>query len=156
MLKRDEVTSSASCLNKAKDDEMIFVLLGRDRAAPAAIEAWIRERIRLGLNEYEDTQIFCAEECVEEMRNSQKKAMVKVNQNGGPGNSTTMRKEDWVVPRPVPSDELIHLFRAASDCYADTADGAVVMAMTEERFLEVVKKLRGDGSSAGGGAVYAS
>ena len=37
-----------SCITKAWDDEMIFVLLARDEAAPVAIEAWISERIRTG------------------------------------------------------------------------------------------------------------
>ncbi len=48
MLKRDELADPTSCLNRARDDEMTFVLLGRDAAAPAAIRAWAEERIRLG------------------------------------------------------------------------------------------------------------
>lgn len=50
MRKCDELVSDKSCLNKAKDDEMLFVLLGRDPAAPATIRAWVAERIRLGRN----------------------------------------------------------------------------------------------------------
>jgi hypothetical protein len=41
----------------AAEDEMVFVLLGRDAAAPAAIRAWIMERIRLGKNESGDAQL---------------------------------------------------------------------------------------------------
>jgi hypothetical protein len=41
-------------MNRAKDDEMTFVLLGRDAAAPVAIRAWVTERIRLGKNSLED------------------------------------------------------------------------------------------------------
>lgn len=33
MIKRDEVSNPNSCLNRAKDDEMVFVLLARDEAA---------------------------------------------------------------------------------------------------------------------------
>lgn len=37
MKKRDELTSQNSCLNKANDDEMIFVLRGKDPVAPKTI-----------------------------------------------------------------------------------------------------------------------
>lgn len=52
-----------SCLNRARIDEMVFVLLGRDVAAPVAIRAWIAERIRLGKNAPDDAQILEAEYC---------------------------------------------------------------------------------------------
>lgn len=58
MLKRHELTDPKSCLNKASDEENLFVLLGRDPAAPAAIRAWIAERIRLGKNAPGDGQIL--------------------------------------------------------------------------------------------------
>jgi phage protein D len=57
MLKREELADPNSCLNRAKDDELIFVLLGRDTAASVALRAWIEERIRLGKNTREDRQI---------------------------------------------------------------------------------------------------
>jgi hypothetical protein len=57
MIKRNELSNPASCINRAKDHEMIFVLLGRDKAAPVAIRAWVDERIRLGKNEWHDDQI---------------------------------------------------------------------------------------------------
>ena len=57
MIKSDELYNPNSCLNKANDDELIFVLLGRDKAAPIAILAWIEERIRLGKNKRDDLQI---------------------------------------------------------------------------------------------------
>jgi hypothetical protein len=57
MRKRDELTNPASCMNRAKDDEWTFVLLGRDAAAPVAVRAWIDERIRLGKNTPGDAQI---------------------------------------------------------------------------------------------------
>jgi hypothetical protein len=46
MIKRDEIDDSASCLNTARDNERLFVLLARDVAAPVAIRAWAAERIR--------------------------------------------------------------------------------------------------------------
>jgi hypothetical protein len=62
MLKLEEKTNPKSCWNKAEDDEMMFILLGRDKAAPATIRAWIRERIRMGLNKPGDSQLKEAEE----------------------------------------------------------------------------------------------
>jgi hypothetical protein len=61
MRKRQELTDPRSCLNKAADDEMLFVLRGHDVAAPAAVRAWIEERIRLGKNARDDAQIADAE-----------------------------------------------------------------------------------------------
>lgn len=63
MRKRDELNNPAGRMARARDDEMTFVLLGRDAAAPAAIRAWAAERIRLGKNRPDDPQIVEAEEC---------------------------------------------------------------------------------------------
>lgn len=67
MIKRDELSTPTSCLNKATDDERIFVLLARDEAAPVAIRAWVAERIRLGKNHLDDPQIIEALECAAHM-----------------------------------------------------------------------------------------
>jgi hypothetical protein len=64
MRKREELTNPASCMSRARDDEMTFVLLGRDRASPAAVRAWIEERIRLGKNQRTDAQIVEAEQWI--------------------------------------------------------------------------------------------
>ena len=61
MRKRDEVSDPKSCLSRARDDEMVFSLLGRDEAAPATIRFWIAERIRLGKNQPDDAQLVNAE-----------------------------------------------------------------------------------------------
>jgi hypothetical protein len=61
MRKRDELTDPTSCLNRARADEWLFILLGRDRAAPVAVRAWIEERIRSGKNTRADAQIVEAE-----------------------------------------------------------------------------------------------
>lgn len=39
-----------ACFNRALADEPMFILLGRDRAAPDAIRAWVEARNRLGLD----------------------------------------------------------------------------------------------------------
>lgn len=67
MLKRDELTQPGTCFQRAGLDEMIFVLLARDPAAPTAIRAWIAERIRLGKNQPNDSQLHEAELCALEM-----------------------------------------------------------------------------------------
>jgi len=63
MRKRFEMIVANSCLNRANPDELIFVFLGRDQAAPAAIRAWIAERLRLGLNQPGDPKLASADEC---------------------------------------------------------------------------------------------
>lgn len=63
MRKRDELKNPDSCMSRAHANEMTFVLLGRDAAAPAAIRAWIAERIRLGKNAPDDAQVVDAEAC---------------------------------------------------------------------------------------------
>lgn len=65
MRKQEELIRG--CMAKAKDDEMTFVLIGRDRAAPVAIRAWIAERIRTGRNVATDSKIVEAEECAATM-----------------------------------------------------------------------------------------
>lgn len=67
MLKRDELKNPKSCMSRARDDEMTFVLLGRDLAAPVAIRAWVEERIRLGKNQPDDPQIAEALTCADYM-----------------------------------------------------------------------------------------
>lgn len=67
MLKSEELTNPKSCMSRAKDNEMTFVLLERDAAAPHAIREWIRERVRLGKNHFNDPQIIEAEACAKYM-----------------------------------------------------------------------------------------
>lgn len=65
MRKRDELKDG--CMVKASDDEMTFVLLGRDDAAPVAIRAWVAERLRTGRNGPCDPKILEALECARTM-----------------------------------------------------------------------------------------
>jgi len=41
-LKRDELSNPNSCLNKAKDDEMIFVFRAHDMLSPFIVRQWAR------------------------------------------------------------------------------------------------------------------
>jgi len=57
MRKKDELTREHTCMQHAHPEEMVFVLLSRDAAAPVAIRAWVAERLRLGKNVETDAQI---------------------------------------------------------------------------------------------------
>jgi len=46
MKKIDEKRDPNSCFNRAGEHEFLFVLLGRDCAAPAAIRTWVKEHVR--------------------------------------------------------------------------------------------------------------
>ena len=63
MIKREELTNPSSCMSRARDDEMTFVLLGRDVSAPTTIRFWVNHRIASGKNEPDDPQIREALEC---------------------------------------------------------------------------------------------
>lgn len=67
MRKKDELTREHTCLQHAHPEEMVFVLLSRDAAAPVAIRAWVAERLRLGKNVETDEQIVEALACAATM-----------------------------------------------------------------------------------------
>jgi hypothetical protein len=67
MRKKDELSKEHTCLQHAHAEEMVFVLLSRDSAAPVAIRAWVAERLRLGKNAETDAQIVDALECARVM-----------------------------------------------------------------------------------------
>jgi hypothetical protein len=75
MRKFYELNNPHSCLSRARDDEMTFVLLARDAAAPVAIRAWIAERIRIGKNEPDDAQVREAEHCARTMEAERSRAV---------------------------------------------------------------------------------
>lgn len=66
MTKRELLADPNSCWNRAADDEPVFVLLGRDVAAPVAISAWIARRLNRG-NKYGDAQLLDAEAVADAM-----------------------------------------------------------------------------------------
>jgi hypothetical protein len=57
MRKRDELSDPNSCLNKAADDEFLFVLLARDEDAPETIRFWARRRVARGKRPADHPQI---------------------------------------------------------------------------------------------------
>jgi hypothetical protein len=67
MRKKDELSKEHTCMQHAHAEEMVFVLLSRDSAAPVAIRAWVAERLRLGKNAETDAQIVDALECARVM-----------------------------------------------------------------------------------------
>lgn len=67
MIKREELTNPQSCMSRAADDEMTFVLLGRDASAPFAIRMWVDHRINHGKNKASDPQIKEALACADKM-----------------------------------------------------------------------------------------
>jgi len=48
MKKADERDQPNSCWNKTAEDEPVFVLCGRDRAAPGAIRQWAERAKKMG------------------------------------------------------------------------------------------------------------
>jgi len=67
MIKRDELARPDSCINRAADDEPVFVLRGKDAAAPAAIRWWIDHRMFCGLNSAGDAKLEEASQWAVEM-----------------------------------------------------------------------------------------
>lgn len=63
MIKRDEIADPNSCLNRAADDEMIFVLRSKDVTFETVIKFWISERFRMGRNNPGDAQVQEAYSC---------------------------------------------------------------------------------------------
>ncbi len=57
MIKRDEVRRPDSCLNRAREDEIVFVLLGRDMTTPITILKWAMERIKISKSAVDSDEI---------------------------------------------------------------------------------------------------
>ena len=70
MLKRDELSNPQSCMSRARDDEMTFVLLERDPATAITIRFWVMERLRIGKNSIDDSTIWNALRIAEEIDKS--------------------------------------------------------------------------------------
>lgn len=67
MRKKDELARPDTCMAHAHPEEMVFVLLGRDPAAPVAIRTWAQERVRLEKNRGDDPQVLEAYDCARTM-----------------------------------------------------------------------------------------
>jgi hypothetical protein len=58
MIKSRELSDPNSCLNRAADDELIFVIRAHDVTAPGTVRDWIARRITAGKNTPHDGQII--------------------------------------------------------------------------------------------------
>lgn len=67
MRKREELADPNSCLNRAAEEEMLFVLLGRDEAAADTVREWCALRVKIGKNKWTDPQIQNALACADAM-----------------------------------------------------------------------------------------
>lgn len=72
MLKARELSDPSSCMSRAKSNEMTFVLLGRDIAAPWTIRFWVVLRLLFRKNRYRDPQIVEALACADYMESVKK------------------------------------------------------------------------------------
>ena len=57
MKKSDEIRDHNSCLNRAADDEPLFVLRAKDPCAIATVLAWINFRVATGKNKNDDPEL---------------------------------------------------------------------------------------------------
>lgn len=67
MLKWKELSDSKSCMSRARNDEMTFVLLGRDRIGALTVRLWCFLRVLFGKNRWKDPQISEALQCAKVM-----------------------------------------------------------------------------------------
>ncbi len=126
MIKREELSDPRSCMSRAHHDEMAFVLLGRDVAAPVAIRAWITERIRLGKNSPTDEQITEALTCAIAMERSQAT-------KGAECSTEPVQSSGWITDA---ASESI----AAAEARADRM--AAIVAAEHPRLTEILAKLK--------------
>lgn len=78
MTKAEHLADPNSCWNKAKDDEPIFVVLGRDLAYTATVHEWASARYEHGLNYFSDAKVVSALKTIAdafEYRTSQKRPL---------------------------------------------------------------------------------
>jgi hypothetical protein len=77
MLKKDELTEPNSCLNKAHDNEMLFVILERDPAAADTVRYWMQKRIELGLDTNDSPKLLTAASIVQRFEEFQRQKALK-------------------------------------------------------------------------------
>jgi hypothetical protein len=77
MKKCDELSDPNSCLNRAADDEIIFVLRAHDVAFSDTLRSWVNLRIVLKKNSYRDAQVVEALATADQVEREQRAAEVK-------------------------------------------------------------------------------
>ena len=112
MRKKEELSRMDTCMAHAHPEEMTFVLIGRDAAAPATIRRWVVERLRLGKNTEGDAQTEEALACAA-MMEKEGRQWVGAATHYPPGMGETMRTIDMQDPKN--RDTALDVARAASD-----------------------------------------
>lgn len=96
MIKSREISDPNSCLNRAKDDEFVFVLLEHDAAFSHAIREWAKKRIEIGKNKPEDPQII---EALRGADTAEGKQLLLLEKNGRNGHGNLPSSGEEVVQR---------------------------------------------------------
>lgn len=109
MVKLEELTNPKSCMSRAGDHEMTFVLLGRDAAAPAAIRAWIDERVALGKNMTSDEQILEAQHCADYMQQQRRDriGLEAATESKAEGGQTQIPSLEWEGKTPQERNDIV-------------------------------------------------
>jgi hypothetical protein len=76
MRKKDELANPNSCLNRAKDNEWLFVLKASDICSPGAVRDWVKRRLKKKRNQPGDAQIIEALQCAQSMEEQKEKGEV--------------------------------------------------------------------------------
>lgn len=75
MIKREELSNPNSCLNKAEDDEILFVFRDKDLTFADVVRYWIGKRIQYGLNKPGDAKLVEAEETAQRVQRKQQEKL---------------------------------------------------------------------------------
>jgi hypothetical protein len=115
MRKTDEISQPTSCLNIANSDERLFILLGRDPAAPRAVRAWAAARLFLGKNKFGDEQIqeaLAAADAMDRERHRYAKDPLDAAPAPKPHGTTDERQRELNLlcdePRTIPTAAFSH------------------------------------------------
>lgn len=125
--KREVRNNPRSCWNKAHDHEPMFILLGRDVAAPNAIRFWATARIQANENQEGDAQIEGARAIA---------AAMERFQSNGPKSYRTA----WLVEKEI--DGVVHYIKAEFMLnWTTSIDEALQLARREdaEALCEIVE-----------------
>lgn len=78
MRKDLELSTATSCLNKARPDQFVFVLVDHDVTMPGTIRDWCKRRMDAGKNKYGDEQILEALALADEVEKQQREKALKI------------------------------------------------------------------------------
>jgi len=122
MRKKDEISKEHTCMQRAHPNEMVFVLLSRDAAAPVAIRAWVTERLRLGKNTETDPQIAEALACASVMESEERQWVgYAVHYPPGMGEESRRLHREYnslVEAQSLGVDNAAEIIRVTDECAA--------------------------------------